>query len=606
MTPRKPSSKPSSLEAMHKEIGLFQLIIDSEDVLIVGLDRRGRIILFNKGCEKVTGYTQEEMLRKSFFTRLIPKDQQKQAQQVFNQLISGEYPSHYIGDLVTKNESHRTIKWTNTILPDKRGVPKEVYAIGLDITDISEIKQAEARYHSLFDSVPIGLFRTTPGAGEILDVNPALVQILGYPDRESLLTVKASSFYIDPTARQRWETMVAQDGVVRGFEAQFRRLDGRLIWVRLSCRAIRDSKGNVLYYEGTLEDITDRKHAQEALAESEERYRLFFENITDVILQIDPNLNLVDVSPSVEKHLGYNRDELIGRPYPQLNLIAPEFLPQTIVNAKRLFSGEPVVPHEYAFLTKDGSRVWGEVSSTMVKRNGKVIALYSVVRNISDRKHAELELQNTNRDLELYASLLRHDLGNDLQVIFSTTEVAQMMITPDAELYEFNEATRAAAERMVRLLDIFGYPDKIVEKKICKLLDRLAKQATKAQPHLTIKVNYSSKIKDLKVTGGRLLPMVFDNLFRNSAQHAGKRPKVKASIAQRNHQVQIDIIDNGPGIPTKLRSKLFERGTSTKGSGLGLNLSKRILEAYGGSIELMKQKERQGAAFRILLPLEER
>lgn len=472
-------------------------------------------------------------------------------------------------------------------------------------TEITKLKKAEADYRHLFESVPVGLFRTKPGVGEILDANPALVNMLGFPNKKALLKRKASSFYIDPTARRRWERKVAEEDIVVGFEAQFRRLDSRLIWVLLSSRAIRNSQGKVIYYEGTLEDITDRKHAQLALAESEERYRFFFENLTDVLLYFDKDLNIIDVSPSVEIHLGYHPDDLKGKFYPSLGLLPPEYLPQAIENTKRLFAGEVLDPVEYPFIAKDGSRVWGEVRSKQVFHDGEIVALFSIVRDIHDRKLAEIELRNTNRDLELYASLLRHDLGNDLQVIFSTSEVAKMMVSEDSELSEFIEATRAAADRMTRLLDVFGRPEKEAEKEIFALIQRVAKQAMKTHKHLTIKVKASEKIKGMQVTSGRLLPMVFVNLFRNSAQYAGSKPIVKVKISRKGQQIQIDVKDDGPGIPKKLHAKLFQRGTTTTGGGLGLNLCKRVLEAYSGSIELVTKPSEKGAAFRILLPIEQ-
>ena len=488
-----------------------------------------------------------------------------------------------------------------TLISDEDGEPSHLMAT---ITDITGLKAAEAQYRHLFESVPVGIFRTKPGVGEILDANPALVKILGFPDEESLRKRKASSFYIDPEDRRNWEKQIAEEDVIRGFEAQFQRLDGRKIWVRLSSRAIRDHQGNVEFYEGTLEDITERKHAQQALAASEERYRLFFENISDVILQIDPQLRLVDVSPSIEKHLGYHPDDLKGKFYPDLNILGPEYLETALENSKKLFSGEVVGPREYSFIRANGQRIWGEISSTPIMRNGEVVALFSLVRNINDQKLAEIELRNTNRDLELYASLLRHDLGNDLQVIFSSAEVAQLLAPKASELNELTETTRAAAERMVRLLDLFGRPDKEAEKEILALIDRVATEATKTYKRLNIKIRAPKEIKGIRVAGGRLLPMVFDNIFRNAAQHAGENTTINVTIAQEKNEVRIDIIDNGPGIPTKLQAKLFQRGVSTTGSGLGLNLSKRILEAYGGSIELLPSKKSQGAAFRIILPLE--
>lgn len=578
---------------------LLEKAIVSSPLGIVITDLKGQIIYANKGYLNIIGQPERadligtDAMNADFGREIGPQIMEQLQSQGF---FSGEY-SRYRSD-----GSLVDVHILATLISDEKGTPTNLMAT---ITDISKLKEAEAEYRHLFESVPVGLFRTKPGVGEILDANPALVNMLGFPDKESLIKKQASSFYVDPNARRQWERKVAQDSVVRGFEAQFQRLDGRLIWVLLSSRAVRNSRGKVIYYEGTIEDITDRKHAQEALAESEERYRLFFENLTDVLLHFDASLKIIDVSPSIETHLGYHPDELRGKFYPGLGLIPEELLPQVLENTKRLFAGEEVGSAEYPFVAKDGSRVWGEVSSKKVYRDGEVVALYSLVRDIHDRKLAEIDLRNTNRDLELYASLLRHDLGNDLQVIFSTTEVVQMVLSEDSELVEFIEATRAAADRMSRLLDIFGRPDKEAEKEIVELIQRVAKQAMQTHKQLTIKVSAPQKLKGVRVVGGRLLPMVFVNLFRNSAQHAGAKPKVTVKISRKSGQVQIVVKDNGPGISKKLHAKLFERGATSNGGGLGLNLSKRVLEAYGGSIELIPKPAKIGAEFRILIPIEQ-
>jgi PAS domain S-box-containing protein len=125
-----------------------------------------------------------------------------------------------------------------------------------------ELRESEARYRSLFDRVPVGLYRTTP-EGQVIDINPALVQMLGYPDRESLLTVNASDVYVNVKDRQRWQTMMEHEGIVHDFETQWRQQDGTIIWVRESARAVRDANGRVLYYEGAAVDVTEHKQADE-------------------------------------------------------------------------------------------------------------------------------------------------------------------------------------------------------------------------------------------------------------------------------------------------------------------------------------------------------
>lgn len=124
------------------------------------------------------------------------------------------------------------------------------------------LRESEERYRTLFEGVPVGLYRTTPD-GQILDANPALLAMLSFPDREAALTVNAADGYVNPANRTRWQALMDREGVVRDFEAQWRRRDGTITWVKDTARAVRDADGRVLYYEGALEDITERQQAEE-------------------------------------------------------------------------------------------------------------------------------------------------------------------------------------------------------------------------------------------------------------------------------------------------------------------------------------------------------
>lgn len=122
------------------------------------------------------------------------------------------------------------------------------------------LRESEARYRSLFEGVPVGLYRTTP-AGKLLDVNPRLVSILGYPSHDRLLAVNAPDLYVDPDVRLQWTQRLEREGAVTGFEVQVRRYDGSLIWIRENARSVRDGAGRVVCYEGAISDVTRRRQA---------------------------------------------------------------------------------------------------------------------------------------------------------------------------------------------------------------------------------------------------------------------------------------------------------------------------------------------------------
>lgn len=126
------------------------------------------------------------------------------------------------------------------------------------------LRSSEERYRSLFDGVPVALYRTTPD-GRIVDANHALVEMTGHPDRASLLVVNTASLYADPEEYQRLWTLLEREETVRAFETRLVRFDGAIIQIQINARVVRDATGRTLYYEGSLEDITERKRVQEEI-----------------------------------------------------------------------------------------------------------------------------------------------------------------------------------------------------------------------------------------------------------------------------------------------------------------------------------------------------
>src|SRR5207302_11473494 len=122
------------------------------------------------------------------------------------------------------------------------------------------------------EGVAVGLYRTTAD-GEFLEANPAFLRMMELPDLEARRTAKAGSIYVDPEVRARWITLWEREGVVNGFESRLRRVDGQIVWVRASARMVRGDSGRAAYLEGAVEDITERKRAEEALMKAREADR---------------------------------------------------------------------------------------------------------------------------------------------------------------------------------------------------------------------------------------------------------------------------------------------------------------------------------------------
>ncbi len=132
------------------------------------------------------------------------------------------------------------------------------------------LRESEVRYRTLFDGVPVALYRSTP-ANQFLDVNTAMIEMFGFPDRESMVALNIVDIYADPEDRVRWKALMEKEELLRDFESRMRRLDGRLFWTRKTSRVVKDDQGRTVYYEGSLEDITERIIAEEALKKHHEQ-----------------------------------------------------------------------------------------------------------------------------------------------------------------------------------------------------------------------------------------------------------------------------------------------------------------------------------------------
>jgi PAS domain S-box-containing protein len=155
------------------------------------------------------------------------------------------------------------------------------------------IDEAENRYTTLFNSIPIGLYAATPH-GKIIHANPALVQMLGYPSLPSLQSTSLPELFIDRTQYELWRSIVGRQGVVFNFHAQMRCCDGRLCWVNYSARALKSDSGNLLCYEGSIEDITERKKAED------EREKLILE-LQDALAKIKTLSGFLPICASCKK-----------------------------------------------------------------------------------------------------------------------------------------------------------------------------------------------------------------------------------------------------------------------------------------------------------------
>ncbi|MGY5852678.1 MAG: ATP-binding protein [Candidatus Thorarchaeota archaeon] len=237
-------------------------------------------------------------------------------------------------------------------------------------------------------------------------------------------------------------------------------------------------------------------------------------------------------------------------------------------------------------------------------KNGSITGHIAVVTDMTTRRMTEEDREQQRRVIDLYASLLSHDVGNDLQAVLGYIETALLIIdTNPAKARAMFESAHAAGERMSNLIKTFRIELTPSHIQIVPMLREFAEQAEKVSLGLRVSVHEESGVTNLRSAGGSLLPIAINNLLRNTAQHAGDNSVVKIEVFRVDNDLIILISDNGPGISEESRSNIFNRGDRSRESGLGLYLTRQIIIACGGSIELVDSTDSVGATFRITLPI---
>jgi two-component system cell cycle sensor histidine kinase/response regulator CckA len=284
-----------------------------------------------------------------------------------------------------------------------RDLQHEITARSQAQRDLEELTQTllEAQdARSLFEGVPVGLYRSTPD-GRFLDLNPALVRLLGYPDRASLLAANVVQLHENPADRQRWQAEIERAGVSQGFEVTWRRYDGTLVWLRSHDHVVRDARGRVQYYEGVVEDITAHRRAAAELRESEERFRSTFEDAAIGMALQDLAGRYLRVNNAFCRMVGYTEAELLAMSWQTLT--HPSDIEYQM--EQQLLRGDVrALPVEKRYLHRDGHVIWASVSTALVRDpEGRPVHYIVQAQDISARRQAEVTLRESEERYRLLA-----------------------------------------------------------------------------------------------------------------------------------------------------------------------------------------------------------
>ena len=287
---------------------------------------------------------------------------------------------------------------------------------------------APDRHAGLLDDVPVGLYRCTPD-GRLLDVNAALVALLGFPDHQTLLGTPTPLLYNRAGDRERWLATLERDGVVRDFEIQIRRGDGSLIWVEDSAHAFRDAQGRVTNYVGVLVDVTERRQSDEALRRSEERFLLAARATKDTLWDWDFASDDIWWNEGITSVFGYPPHQA-GDFMTWTTRLHPDDRDQVVSGIQAVVAGGGTSwADDYRFRRADGTYAFVYNRAYVQRDNdGRAARMIGAMMDITHRHALETQLRHAQK-MEAVGRLaggIAHDFNNLLTAIIGHTDLVQI------------------------------------------------------------------------------------------------------------------------------------------------------------------------------------
>ncbi|OAI49359.1 hypothetical protein AYO44_06405 [Planctomycetaceae bacterium SCGC AG-212-F19] len=487
--------------------------------------------------------------------------------------------------------------------------------------------QAEQNYRALFEHATEGIFQTSP-EGRYLTANPALARMHGFDTPAALMaavTEVGRELYVDPHRRAEFVRLMEETGAVTDFQYQTYRKDGSIIWISENARAVRDAGGRLRYYEGTAEDITVRKRAEEALRASEARYQSLVENLTQSVFLKDAQFRFVAVNKPFWEGLGLAEADVLGKT--DFDLYPDQLARKYRADDERVLTTGQRLEQEEENLLDGRLRTIHVVKTPLKDASGQTIGVLGSFWDITDQKNLEAQLRQAQK-MEAVGQLaggIAHDFNNLLTALLGNVAVVLSNMGEDAADRPLLLAAEKAGSRAAELTrQMLGFARQtLLRLKPTRPADCLREVADilrrSLDPRIAIEIRVPSDLwyvqgdqgalaqvlmnlclnaRDAMPDGGHLILEAANAALHDDAstQHMEARP---------GEFVRLRVRDTGCGIPPDILPRIFEPFFTTKergkGSGLGLAMVFGIVKQHQGWVECTSKVNR-GTCFDLYLP----
>ncbi len=605
----------------------LQSIIQGSPIPQFVIDSNHHIIYWNEALEKYSGIRAEDVIGtnqqwRAFYPHErpcladllidgtidnIPKWYNEDFSK--SRLIEGAYEA--TGFFPGMGKGGTWLYFTAAPVKDEKGIIIGAVETLEDITDLKRaevvIRESERRYRHLVEAVTDYIFTVRIESGQMAETvhGPGCEGVTGYTSED---------FATDPGL---WLRMIVVEdrpavfdqsrAILAGKDApaiehRIIRKDGVVRWVRNTPVLRHDPQGKLVAYDGLIQDITDLKQANEAMQESERRYRHLVEAVTDYIftVRIESGQMAETVhGPGCEGVTGYTSEDFATDPGLWLRMIVVEDRPAVFDQSRAILAGKDAPAIEHRIIRKDGVVRW--VRNTPVLRHdpqGKLVAYDGLIQDITERMQADEALKQVIKKLNLLSNITRHDILNQLTALLGYLDLSQDH-EMDPVLREYISKEQVSAETIRRQITFTrDYQTVGINLPVWQNVRATIMHAIGSLDLREVTLEIS--LGDIEVFADPLLEKVFYNLVENALRHGEKLTRIAIRSLAYSEGLLLVCEDDGPGIPATEKENIFQR-KFFKHTGFGLFLSREILAITGLSIRETGEPGK-GARFEIAIP----
>ncbi|MTK64564.1 MAG: PAS domain S-box protein [Methanobacterium sp.] len=569
-------------------------IVESSADAIYGKDLDGNIISWNKAAESMFGYLREEMIGKSMFA-LVPTNKEAEYHEFMDRVNHGEAINNHDTQRIKKNGELIDVALYISPMYDSNGNINGSATIAHDIHERKlmerTLKESEEKYREVFNNANDAMFLqkvSKNGPGKFIEVNDTASEGLGY-SKEELLNMGLKDI-ISPDTVSYLPTVfenVIRDGKAT-FESEHMTKKGELFPVEVNTHQfnIRGEK----YILSIARDISERKKAEKALINSEEKYRTIFENVQDVFFQTDNNGKIITLSPSIETFSGYKPEELIGK-----NVSKYYFDPDDRTKLiHEIQTKGSVEDFELTLETKDKKLKNISFNAHLMKNcQNEPIGIEGTQRDVTERKQMEIKLKNSLKEKEMLLKEIHHRVKNNLMIISSLLSLQTDYIKDKTSKDIFIESQNRA--RSMALIHEKLYQSTDLKRiNFGEYIKNLTSELFYTYRVGNIGVDIHYNIQDLKLDINTAIPLglIANELITNSLKYAfvdSDEGIINIEFRKVDHNYVFIIKDNGVGLPEGFDFKNTDS--------LGLQLVNNLSEQIDAEIEL---NTGEGTEFKII------